>query len=606
MAYGRPASVRSHRRSGRRRRRKSPVLAVVVTIGLLATGVVVGYTQLLAATCSGQETVRLMATPSIARHLDSFATEWATTEPATDDGTCARVIVESRGSAKVAEDLGTDPGAGEPPDVWVPASTAWAQKAAAADVAEPLIPDLLPSVARSPTVIAMPAPMAAALNWPDTQVEPDSNVRWESLLEEFAGDREGWARFDRPEWGQFRFGMSDPAVDTAGLLALTAILDSSPDGETSPEELANAFTLSQLVEPEVYHETTEQLLSQLAKADREGKQAALGYVSAFPALEQDVLEYNRGEPEVPLAAVYPVNGNIEADHPYLVLNADWVTAGKRDVAEDFLAYVRADESQAVLREAGFRGSQKREPGDALVEANGLVPDLVALPRAVLVPESVSLTIDRWTALTRRLNVLMVVDVSGSMLREIPGTGERRLDRARAAASGVVELFASDDQVGFWEFSTDLDGENDHRSLVPIGPIDDVQADGRSRRQWLLDEIGGLEAVADTGLYNTVQAAYDTVLANYEDEAINLVLVVTDGENDTGGRPGISLDDLRTHLRETAPEGQGVRVATVAFGDEAPFEVMQEISGLTGGEALYSEDGFDLVDVVRSAVFSSVS
>lgn len=604
MAYGRPASVRSHRRGGKRRRRKSRVLAVMLTLTVVAAGVVVGYTQLLAATCSGEETVQLTATPSIARHLDTFATEWAASEPSTADGTCARVIVESEGSAKAAEDLGADT-SDDPPDVWVPASTAWAQLAAA-NAAERLIPDLLPSVARSPTVIAMPAPMADALNWPDTQVEPDSNVRWESLLEEFAGDQTGWARFDRPEWGPFRFGMSDPAVDTAGLLALTAILDSSPDGETSPAELENAFTLSQLVDPEVYHETTEQLLARLAEADQEGEQAALEYVSAFPALEQDVLEYNQAKPQVPLAAVYPVNGNIEADHPYLILNADWVTDRKREVAEDFLAYVRSDESQAVLREAGFRGSQKREPGEALVEANGLVPDLVALPRAVLVPESVSLTIDRWTALTRRLNVLMVFDVSGSMLEEIPGTGEPRLDRAKAAAAGVVELFAGDDRVGFWEFSVDLDGENDHRTLVPMGPVDESQPDGRTRRQWLLDEIDGLDGVADTGLYNTVRAAYDTVLANYDDEAINLVLVVTDGEDETGGRPGISLDELRTHLREAAPEGQGVRVATVAFGEEAPFEVMREVSDITGGEALYSEDGFDLVDVVRSAVFSSVS
>lgn len=604
MAYGRPASVRSHRRGGKRRRRKSPVLAVVLSVAVVAVGLVVGYTQLLAATCSGEEAVRLTATPSIARHLDTFATEWAADEPSTADGTCARVVVESEGSAKVAQDLGTD-ASREPPDVWVPASTAWAQQAAA-NAAEPLIPDLLPSVARSPTVIAMPAPMAEALNWPDTQVKPDSKVRWESLLEEFAGDDAGWARFDRPEWGPFRFGMSDPAVDTAGLLALTAILDSTPDGETSPAELENAFTLSQLVEPEVYHQTTEQLLARLAEADREGEQAVLEYVSAFPALEQDVLEYNQSQPRVPLAAVYPVNGNIEADHPYLILNADWVTDRKREVAEDFLAYLRSDESQAALREAGFRGSRKREPGEALVEANGLVPDLVALPRAVLVPESVSLTIDRWTALTRRLNVLMVFDVSGSMLEEIPGTGESRLDRAKAAATGVVDLFGGDDQVGFWEFSVDLDGENDHRVLVPLGPVDEPQFDGRTRRQWLRDEIDGLTGAADTGLYNTIRAAYDAVLANYDDAATNLVLVVTDGEDETGDRPGISLEELRTHLTGAAPEGQAVRVATVAFGAEAPYETMREVSDLTGGEALYSEDGFDLVDVVRAAVFDSVS
>jgi Ca-activated chloride channel family protein len=399
--------------------------------------------------------------------------------------------------------------------------------------------------------------------------------------------------------------MSNPARDTAGLLALTAILDSTQDGETSAGELDNAFRLSRLLNPEVYHETTEQLLNELGEVDEEGEEAALRHVSAFPALEQEVLAYNRRSPAVPLAAVYPVNGNIEADHPYLILNGDWVTDRKREVAEEFLAYVRSPEPQGVLREAGFRGTN-REPGADIDEQNGLVPELVALPRAVLVPESVTLTIDRWTALTRSMNVLMVFDVSGSMLREIPGSGEIRLDQAKTAAAGVVDLFADEDQVGFWEFSTALDGERDYRPVVELGRLDDVLEDGRVRREQLLAGIDALATAADTGLYNTIQAAYDTVLANYDDEAINMVVVVTDGEDDTGGRPGIALPDLLDHLRAAPGDGQQVRVASVAFGEEPDFETMQEISELTGGQAYYSEDGFDLVEVLRSAVFSGIS
>lgn len=606
MAYGTPANVRSHRRGGaRKRRRVAPWISATLASLVVIAGVAIGYQQLLAHTCSGQATARILASPSTANLLGSFATDWGSTEPAVEDGTCASVIVQSADSAEVATRLaaGWDPAAEEPPDVWVPASTAWAQKAAASDLAEPLIPDLRPSVARTPTVIAMPEPMATELDWPDTRLEPDADVRWESLLEEFADDQEGWARFGRAEWGPFRFGMSNPARDTAGLLALSAILDADENGVTSREELNSAFLLHRLLDQEVYHETTEQLLAGLAEVSEQGAEAALQHVSAFPALEQDVLAYNRTEPEVPLAAIYPSNGNIEADHPYLVLNAEWVTDAERAVADAFLGFVRSDEPQARLREAGFRGTQKREPGAAMVEQNGLVPELVALPRALLVPEAVTLTIDQWTALTRPSNVLVAFDVSGSMLREVAGTGEVRLNLAADAAVETAQLFTDDDQVGLWEFSTALDGDLDYRSLVPLGQLGDQMEDGRSRREQLLDAVANLQPVADTGLYNTIQAAYDTVLASYDPEATNMVVVITDGEDDTGGRPGITLEQLLTHLRDAPGEDQLVRVVSVAFGEEPDFAIMEQISAETGGQAYFSQDGFDLSDVLRTAVFS---
>jgi Ca-activated chloride channel family protein len=609
MAYGRPANVRSHRRGGtRRRRRFAPWISATVVSVLVLAGLVVGYQQLLAQTCTGQETAHIVASPATATLLSQFATEWSADEPSVGDDTCAQVTVESRDSADIAAALAAgwdaDSGAGQAPDVWVPASTAWAQRAAASDLAEPLIPDLRPSIARTPTVLAMPEPMAAVLDWPDTRLEPDADVRWESLLEEF-GDGAGWDRFEHPEWGEFRFGMSNPARDTAGLLALTAILDADETGETSQAELENAFRLNRLLDPNVYHESTEDLLRSLAEVDDQGAEQALQHVSAFPALEQEVLAYNRAEPAVPLAAVYPTNGNIEADHPYLILNADWVSGGKRAVAEEFLSYVRSEQPQAALREAGFRGTRNREPGEDITEQYGLVPELVALPRALLVPEAVTLTIDQWTALTRTSNVLIAFDVSGSMLEEVPGTGEVRIDRAADAAAETVRLFTDQDQVGFWEFSTALDGDLDYRSVVPLGPLGDQLEDGRSRRDQTLDGINALEPRADTGLYNTIQAAYDTVLGSYDPEATNLVVVITDGRDDTGDRPGISLDELLTHLQDAPGEDQQVRVVTVSFGEDPDFEVMQQISRRTGGEAFHSRDGFDLVDVLRTAVFSSI-
>jgi Mg-chelatase subunit ChlD len=178
-----------------------------------------------------------------------------------------------------------------------------------------------------------------------------------------------------------------------------------------------------------------------------------------------------------------------------------------------------------------------------------------------------------------------------------------MDLAAEAALETTRLFTDDDQVGLWDFSTALDGNLDYRSLVPLGQLGDLMEDGRTRREQLQDAVASLAPVADTGLYNTIQAAFDTVLASYDPDATNMVVVITDGQDDTGGRPGISLDELLTHLQETPGEGQQVRVVTVSFGEEPDFEIMEQISSQTGAEAYQSADGFNLSDVLRTAVFS---
>ena len=159
---------------------------------MLVAALVFGYTQLLANTCSGQETLRVYATEATANHLTAFATEWGRQEPSTSDGTCARVEVHAWGSAQVAAELATGWQLPDqaPPDVWVPASTAWVRVAAASDLAAPLLPADPPSIARSQAVLAMPVPMAEELDWPEPRLDGDTELRWEALLDEF-GDGTG-------------------------------------------------------------------------------------------------------------------------------------------------------------------------------------------------------------------------------------------------------------------------------------------------------------------------------------------------------------------------------------------------------------------------------
>ena len=51
-------------------------------------------------------------------------------------------------------------------------------------------------------------------------------------------------------------------------------------------------------------------------------------------------------------------------------------------------------------------------------------------------------------------------------------------------------------------------------------------------------------------------------------------------------------------------GHKVPVATVAYGVEADFQSLREISTLTGGIAVESRESFDINQVLQSAIFDS--
>ncbi|GAA2385154.1 substrate-binding and VWA domain-containing protein [Dactylosporangium salmoneum] len=591
------ADVRSHRASPAQRRfRFTPWIIGGLVVALVGAGGAYAAAKLVKSSCTGSVTAAVVASPATATLLEGLATKWSETDPVVA-GQCAHVSVTGRDTAVMAQALGTewDAKTGAAPDVWVPDSSAWVRRASTAAIAERMMPDLQPSLARSPTVLAMPKPMAEALGW------PDGELSWQDMINKVAADPQGWAKYNKAEWGKFKFGMSDPLQSTAGLLALMAILDGNDDGEVTPDEQATLAKLKQ--ERAVYTNTTGQLLEGLAAADKQGAAQGLQYVSAFPALEQDVLTYNKANPHTPLVAVYPSNGSADADNPYLILEAPWAKKDKQEVAKAFLAFARGPEGRKVFLDAGFR-DPNRVGGSALSGNASFSARIKTVPRAVLLPESVKQSMDTWTALTRPTNVLLVLDVSGSMNEAVPGTGKTRMQLAREAAHAAVTLFDADVSAGLWSFSSRQAGNQDYKPLVPIGKVGEAVAGKTTRRDQMVAAIDKLTAVGDTGLYDTAAAAQQAVVDAFQPGATNLVVLMTDGTNDdpTGG---LNLDQLRAKLQANAASDKKVPIVTVGYGNDADFAALQDISRTSGGTLYTSKTAFDINDVLLTAIFGRV-
>jgi Ca-activated chloride channel family protein len=440
-------------------------------------------------------------------------------------------------------------------------------------------------------VIAMPREMAQAAGMVRTP------LTWRQIVNKLNRPA-GWAAYEREEWGPFKVGLSDPQESTAGLLALMAISDIDDSGDVSEEEQAILFELKKVVS--VTAESTTDIFNGLQQAAAESPAGPLEYVSAFPALEQDVLAYNMTRPSVPLQAVYPKDGTAEADFPYLILNAAWAKVERQEVAAAFLRFVRTPEARAEFQAAGLRDGN-REPGPDLSPANGVAKEVTALPRAILLPESVQHAAASWTAVTRPTNVLLVFDTSGSMNATVPGTRQTRLDLTKRAALNAVSLLDDSARVGVWEFSTS-GRRRDHRVLLPLRPLRGEE--GGDHRDAVNDAIGGLDAGGNTGLYNTAWAACQEVQQRYAEDAANLIVLLTDGADDNNISNSLSLNQLVDNLRGSCGSNdKPVQLITIGLGVDSDSNVLRQISAATRARSYSSPRSFDISQVVLTALFS---
>lgn len=524
-------------------------------------------------------------------------------------GRCVDVRVTSQASGASVEALArgwNERVDGPRPDVWSPASSSWLvilrQRTAAQDRGD-LVPKDTPSIAQTPLVIAMPKPMAQALGW------PDKPLGWGDVLA-LARDRSGWGSHGHGEWGRFKLGKTNPNFSTSGLNATIATYFAATGRSTdlTAKDIADPKVVGYVkqIENSVVHygDTTLTFLQNLYSESRRG--LGMTYISAVTVEEKSVWDYNQGnpsgdpktlgsqgKPSVPLVAIYPKEGTLLSDNPYVVLTAEWVDDTKRAAARDFLDYVRQPAQQKRFTDAAFRSSDGK-PGAPISRDNGLLPDRGLTVIEPPPPSVLDKIAKSWSALRKRARVLMVIDVSGSMGESVPAAGKSKLDLAKAAALKAVTELAPGDELGLWTFSTPQDGAAEPwTELVPIGSVATVLPAFRAK-------VTDLAPGGGTALYATTRGAAVTMRNSLALDKINAVVLLTDGKNDYS--PDNDLTGLVADL-SGEDASTSVRVFPIAYGDQADLGVLQKIAQASRAAAYDASDPAS-IDKVLTAVLSN--
>jgi Ca-activated chloride channel family protein len=196
---------------------------------------------------------------------------------------------------------------------------------------------------------------------------------------------------------------------------------------------------------------------------------------------------------------------------------------------------------------------------------------------------------------RRANMLVVVDVSGSMAEPVAAGAPAKIDLVRNGLTQVTGLLPDNATLGVWRFGSLLAPPNDWQSLVTPAPL------GSTQRAAIHTASTTLAAVrTGTGLYDTILAAYRYQQAHYVTGEPNEILVFTDGVNEDDP-VSIDLAQLQAGLAASSP-GKRVQVAVFGFGTTFPTTPLNAALKPVGGQV----DPLATPDQVTGAFVHAVS
>ncbi len=454
------------------------------------------------------------------------------------------------------------------PDIWSPAGSVWLtlinaqwREKTGSDLVSTGANDT-PSLVTSPIVIAMWKPMAQALGW------PNKPIGWADIAKLSTNPR-GWAAYGHPEFGDFKFGHTHPDYSNSGLDAVIAM------------NYAAVGKVRGLTTNDVTNSTTQTFLANVESSvihygDSTGffanKMFSKGpnYLSAAVLYESSVIEANDGKayPNLayPVVAIYPKEGTFYSDHPYAILQASWVTPAKKAAAQALRNFLLDAPQQQKALQYGFRPA---DPGIALGapidSAHGADPGqpktLLQIPTADVVRAIKAV----WVGQRRKVDVMLILDRSGSMTEQIGGIA--KIDAARQGMKQFVNLLSDNDALGLTVFS---DSSDVLMPVTQLGP----------KRQDVLNRIDGIIPGGSTRLFDTI-AEQVQALQSMPSKNIKAVVVLTDGMDNLSQ---LKLDALVNQISASGENaGNAVKVFTIAYGNDADSNGLTKIASATGGQ-----------------------
>jgi Mg-chelatase subunit ChlD len=199
-----------------------------------------------------------------------------------------------------------------------------------------------------------------------------------------------------------------------------------------------------------------------------------------------------------------------------------------------------------------------------------LPDVSAKPFEVLAPHHIDHVFATWYPSDRRSDILIVVDISGSMGAPAPGTKQPLIRSVARGCDRLGALLPDDSRLTLWEFGSKIDGNRDYRTVLARAAL------SATHRSELAAATRGLRTrPSGTGLYDTLLAAYQSARDNYRAGRPNQVVLFTDGINQDD--PGsITAPQLQAALKKANDPKRPVALSVITFGQDKQAAMLEKV------------------------------
>jgi len=473
------------------------------------------------------------------------------------------------------------------PTVWSPGDQSWAmvlnEEWQDLHPGQTLIPDACQPTVYAPVGFAMWRPMAEAMGWPATP------IGWDEIVA-LAADPQGWGRYGHPEWRQFKFGHTDPRISNSGLLLLTALAYAEWDvrGGLTVEMVKSDKVIQAMrtVELHTYHygrQSRENVIRMI--------QNGPDFLHATNASEAETLRANQGkygEAQFPLAFIFPADGAFWAEQPYCVLDADWVDPEQHEAAQLFEEYLHERPQQELAVGNYLRPTDPDVPlHDPFTLDNGTDPNETTSTTPALespAPAALNAVQDIFVQTKRNSTVILLLDTSGSMAGD-------KIKNAVEGAAQFVEAMERDDEIYVYPFADSV------TKLAPSGGVGDAGEE-------LAGKLRSIFAGGGTSLHDAICEATARVKGlRARDEAagdprLYGIVVLSDGNDTTSTN---TKNDVLNVCLPGGEEAVGVRVFTIAYGEDANKGFLTSLANRTDGKA-YDADPTSILAILLGILY----
>jgi len=441
------------------------------------------------------------------------------------------------------------------PSVWIPDAKIWTD--VLADQGDGSYRNDCENLATSPLVIAMWRPVAESLGWPGLP------LGWLDIGS-LAADPSAWSYYSGGEYGDsLRLGHTHPGLSGSGsgtLLAIVQAAQSKTDA-VSPEDIQQPIVQASVSAFESAVSTFSTNTGDLARtmADR-----GVQYLGAGIMYESDVVANGGGE----LVPIYPLEGTFVASHPACIRGE--LSGEDGDAARDFREYLLGEEAQQLAVSYGLRPvNGAGDIGPPLYESFGVDLDQPEIVFASPTVESIYAAQELWQSARKNVNLVMLLDVSGSMAGS-------KIDSMKDAAVQFVEQMGDDDTITILAFSHFQDALALHDQVG-------------SERGAIIEAISDLEAEGDTALYDTIGMGADIIQQTTSPNFTNALVILTDGVDTYSSRYSFNQE-----LIDIA-KANDTTVFTIAYGGDADEDVLSSLAFGANGN-FYQGDEANIVAI----------